>query len=277
MKLCSEGGGWSLRMGGQEWKIDSLNCISYHAHSQWQKHNRKQSKCLSQIHKKKKKLNYTIISLFLLSILQFVTSCLCPAASSWLKSKNTHRWLWNVTWLIYNKKIFTIALPRLCSFAPTCRKYTKLFSKFAPPIIFLKYYKNIQFSNNKTLKSHIFHLLNYSLHLSFLWGDTSAKHLSFITPTFFSSHTFIIVIIGIVLLPLLLLIIIIAFILSVRPPQTSKVSNPAFVLQLPDFVPRLHHWSARRFSYLLRMLRQRPSSFRISATSCRRAAFSLSR
>lgn len=37
------------------------------------------------------------------------------------------------------------------------------------------------------------------------------------------------------------------------------------------------HKSPWRFSYLLMMLRQRPSSLRISATSCRSAAFSRSR
>lgn len=125
-------------------------------------------------------LNYMIISSFLLSILQLlhVSSPLLlhPDSNNQVKkypSMADH--LWNISWLIYNKKIFTTVFPRLYSFAPTCRKYTKLFSKFALPLIFLKYYKNIQFSDNKTLKSHIFNLLNYSLRLSLLRADTSTK------------------------------------------------------------------------------------------------------
>lgn len=98
--------------------------------------------------------------------------------------------LLNISWLIYDKKIFTVAFP-----PSLCRKYTKLFSKFALPLIFLKYYKNIQFSNNKTLKSR--NLLNYfSPSFTFKsWHLDKTRHLSFNTQTFSLSYTFIIIII----------------------------------------------------------------------------------
>lgn len=57
----------------------------------------------------------------------------------------------------------------------------------------------------------------------------------------------------------------------------NAISKAVIVfLFLPFFLSPFHK-SPWRLSYLLMMLRQRPSSFRISATSCRRAAFSRSR
>ena len=78
-------------------------------------------------------------------------------------------------------------------------------------------------------------------------------HLSFFISPLSSSHTFI--------------IIIIVFI----------IMSPHSTHQFHLFLLLLSHWSPWRFSYLLRMLRQRPSSFLMSATSCLSAWFSLSR